>query len=264
MEAIAEPGSEGAHGAYEAIAPVYDEFTSHHDYEMWMGNLLPQLERHGLSGNRLLDVGCGTGRSFVSMLDKGWEATACDISPSMLELARAKAGDRAQLSVADMRELPLFGEFDLVWSLDDAVNYMLDAGELESALSGLRANLAPDGLLMFDLNTLHTFRTFFAESEVTERGGRRYVWAGQTAADAPAHCIGEARLEVTEADGGAAIETHVHRQRHHPEADVLEILSTVGLECLEVFGHDHEAVLEQPVDELRHTKMVFIARHAQS
>jgi SAM-dependent methyltransferase len=73
----------------------------------------------------------------------GWEVTACDISPSMLELARAKAGDVARLSVADMRELPTFGEFDLVWALDDAVNYLLSGEELGKALSGMRATWLP-------------------------------------------------------------------------------------------------------------------------
>lgn len=263
MEAGIEPRGELAEEAYEAIAPVYDEFTAHHDYELWLGNLLPQLERHGLSGNRLLDVGCGTGRSFLSMLEKGWEVTACDLSPSMLELARAKAGDAARLSVADMRELPVLGEFDLVWSLDDAVNYLLGGDDLERALSRMRANLAPDGLLLFDVNTLRTYREFFAEREELERGGRRFVWSGQAAADTPPRSICEGRLEVTEADGGEAIETHVHRQRHHPQEDVLETLAKVGLKCLDVFGHDHEAVLEQPADELRHNKVVFIARRAQ-
>jgi SAM-dependent methyltransferase len=264
MTAAAKPGSQWAEEAYEAIAPVYDEFTAHHDYELWLGNLLPELERHGLSGDRLLDVGCGTGRSFLSMLEKGWKVTACDLSPSMLELARRKAGDRARLSVADMRELPLFGEFDLVWSLDDAVNYLLSTDELAVALGGMRANLAPDGLLLFDVNTLRTYRGFFAETEEFERGGRRFVWSGQASTDAPPRSICEGRLEVTETDGGEAIETHVHRQRHHPPEDVLEILGKVGLECLDVFGHDHTAVLEQPADELRHNKIVFIARRAQS
>jgi len=263
MQAAAKSGSEWAEEAYEAIAPVYDDFTSHHDYELWLGNLMPELERHGLSGNRLLDIGCGTGRSFLSMLEKGWEVTACDISPSMLELARAKAGDKARLSVEDMRELPVFGEFDLVWSLDDAVNYLLSADDLKRALSGMRANLAPDGLLLFDVNTLRTFREFFAETEELERGGRRFVWSGQASADTTARSVCEGRLEVTEANGGEAIETHVHRQRHHPEADVLEALRKVGLECLDVFGHDHDAVLQQPADELRHNKMVFIARRSR-
>jgi SAM-dependent methyltransferase len=263
MEAAVQPGSEAAEQAYEALAPLYDDFTAHHDYELWLGNLLPELRRHGLSGNRLLDVGCGTGKSFLPMLRRGWEVTGCDISPSMVELARAKAGDAARLAVADMRYLPSFGEFDLVWCLDDALNYLLSPNELRDALSGMRANLAPDGLLMFDVNGVRTYRTFFAEVERAERGGKRFVWRGLASRDVAPGSICEARLEV-EAEGGAQpMETHVHRQRHYPEGQVLEILAQSGLEPLDVFGHGYDAVLKQPVDELVHTKMVFIARRAQ-
>lgn len=266
MEAIAavQPGDQGAEEAYEAIAPVYDDFTAHHNYELWLGNLLPELRRHGLRGQRLLDVGCGTGKSFLPMLERGWEVAACDISPSMLELARAKAGDAVPLAVADMRKLPVFGEFDLVWALDDAVNYLLSPAELGNALSGMRANMAPGGLLMFDVNTLRSYRTFFAETERVERGGRQLVWRGQGSADAAPGSISEARFEVEApaGSGGAEVETHFHRQRHFPEAEVLELLEAAGLECLDVFGHGFDAVLKQPVDELVHTKIVYMARLA--
>jgi SAM-dependent methyltransferase len=258
--AAVQPGSQWAERAYEAIAPVYDDFTAHHDYELWLGNLLPELRRHGLRGRRLLDVGCGTGKSFLPMLDRGWDVTACDISASMLELARAKAGNAVDLAVADMRELPVFGEFDLVWALDDAVNYLLSAEEMGGALSGMRANLASGGLLMFDLNTLQAYRSFFAEVQQVERGGRRLVWRGQGATDTPPGSISEARFEVESGGSGREVETHLHRQRHFPEAEVLELLGTAGLECLDVFGHGFDAVLEQPVDELVHTKVVYMAR----
>lgn len=260
--AAVQPGSQWAEQAYEAIAPVYDDFTAHHDYELWLGNILPKARLHGLRGRRLLDVGCGTGKSFLPMLERGWEVTACDISPSMLKLARAKAGDAARLSVADMRELPVFGEFDLVWALDDAVNYLLSAEELGRALSGMRANLAPGGLLIFDVNLLQAYRTFFAEVQEVERGGRRLIWRGQSSADTPPGSISEARFEVEPGDGGADVETHVHRQRHFPEAEVLELLKGAGLECLDVYGHGFDAVPKQPVEELIHSKAVYIARRA--
>jgi SAM-dependent methyltransferase len=266
MEASAaiQPGGQWAEHAYEAIAPVYDDFTAHHDYELWLGELLPRLRGHGLSGTRLLDVGCGTGRSFLPMLERGWEVTACDLSPAMLELARAKAGDAAKLSVADMRELPELGEFDLVWALDDAVNYLLGGEELGAALSGMRANLAPDGLLMFDVNTLYAYRSFFAETQRVERGGRRLVWRGQSSNDAAPGSISEARFEVEPiAEGLAPVQTHVHRQRHFPEAEVLELTEAAGLECLDVFGHGFDAVLEQPLEELVHTKAIYMARLPQ-
>lgn len=257
-----------AERAYEAIAPVYDDFTAHHDYEVWLGNLLPRLRGHGLPAKgRLLDVGCGTGKSFLPMLERGWEVTACDISPSMLELARAKAGSAAQLFVADMRRLPAFGEFDLVWALDDAVNYLLSGEELEQALSGMRANLATDGLLMFDVNTLRAYRTFFATTEVVETGTERLVWRGQATADVPPGSICESRFEVEAGDGGAGpkpeVEAHVHRQRHFPEAEVLATVESAGLECLDVFGHGLDAVLKQPLDELAHTKAVYMARRGR-
>ncbi len=250
--------------AYEAIAPVYDDFTAHHDYELWLGNLLPELERHGLKGNRLLDVACGTGKSFIPMLERGWEVTACDISASMVELARAKVGDAADLSVADMRELPSLGEFDLVCCLDDAVNYLLSGEELKRALSGMRRNLGPGGLLMFDVNALEAYRTFFAEEVVIERDGRRLVWKGRSAPDAQPGSICEASFEVLPLEGedGPRIPPEMHRQRHFPEAEILAKLESAGLECLEVFGHGPDAVLRQPLKDEVHSKAVYIARAA--
>ena len=258
--AAAQPGGQWAESAYEAMAPLYDDFTAHHDYDLWLGNLLPKLRRHGLSGRRLLDVGCGTGKSFLPMLERGWDVTACDISPSMVELARAKAGAAVRLSVADMRELPVFGEFDLVWALDDAVNYLLSAEELGKALSGMRANMAPGGLLMFDVNCLQTYRSFFAEEQRVHRRGRTLVWRGQGSPEAAPGSTSEARFEVEDGADAGHFPAHVHRQRHFPEAEVLERLGSAGLECLDVYGHGFDAVPKQPVEELIHSKAVYMAR----
>ncbi|HEY6550248.1 MAG TPA: class I SAM-dependent methyltransferase [Solirubrobacterales bacterium] len=263
--ASAGTGGEWAERTYEAMAPVYDDFTAHHDYEGWIADLLKALERHGLQGRRLLDVGCGTGKSFMPMLPRGWEVTGCDISPAMLELAREKAGEAVRLELANMLDLPRFGEFDLVWALDDAINYLLSTKELERALAGMRANLAPTGLLLFDVNELLAYRTFFAETEVVERGGRRLVWNGLAAKDVAPGSICESRLEVV--SGGTGADTGeapalTHRQRHFPEADVLAALEQAGLECLDVYGMYIDGILKQPLDDTIHTKAIYIARSA--
>lgn len=252
--------------AYEAIAPVYDDFTAHHDYELWFGRLLPKVERHGIPGRRLLDVGCGTGKSFIPMLERGYEVTACDISPSMVEIAREKVGDRVELHVADMRDLPVFGEFDLVFCVDDAVNYLLGVEELVQALTGMRRNLGPGGLLMFDVNTLEAYQTFFAEEVVVERDSRRMTWKGLSTPDASPGTIAEASFEVEPLDetGGPPIPPELHRERHFSEAEVLAALEQAGLECLDVFGHHHEVILQQPLDELAHAKGVYIARAVEA
>lgn len=107
--------------AYEAFAPIYNDFTHANDYESWLGRtLLPELRKHGLrEGGRALDVGCGTGRAFRPLLDRGWQVHGCDLSPAMLEVAAREGGEEVTLQVADMRELPRLGEFDLVLSLND-------------------------------------------------------------------------------------------------------------------------------------------------
>lgn len=248
-----ETGGDWAQRTYEAMAPVYDDFTGHYESEAWIADLVRILERHGLTGKRLLDVGCGTGTSFMPMLAQGWEVTGCDISPAMLELAREKAGEKVQLAVADMLELPDFGEFDLVWALDDAINYLLSPEELARALAGMRANLAPTGLLLFDVNELQAYRTFFAETTVVEREGRELIWRGLSSADVPPGSICESEMEV------APGEVLTHRQRHFPEAEVRAALVQAGLECLDIFGHGLDGIPTQPL-EPTHTKAIYVAR----
>jgi SAM-dependent methyltransferase len=241
------------------MASVYDDFTAGDDLEGWLSDLLPHLERCGLSGSRLLDVGCGTGKSFTPMLARGWEVTGCDISPAMLERARGKAGGAARLEIADMCELPIFGIFDLVWSTD-AMNYLLSDGELVAALLGMRDNLSSNGLLMFDLNAHFLFRTFFVGRHEVDRDGARIIWTGRAAPDAEAGSICEAALDIY--GKGKTANTQLHRQRHFPEGEVLAALERTGLECLGVFGHGYDGVPRQPLDEEIHTKAIYIARKA--
>jgi SAM-dependent methyltransferase len=262
----AGPGSDWAERAFEAMAPLYDDFTAHHEYEFWTGQLLAVLEREGLQGRRLLDVGCGTGKSFLPMLPRSWQAVGCDISASMLDLARQKVGDAVRLEVADMRELPCFGEFDLVWALDDAVNYLLSVEELEAALGGMRSNLAPSGLLLFDVNELLVYRAFYAESIEVEQGGRCLVWQGNATGEVEPGSICEF-LCFEKRPGGEDQATDrrnvsIHRQRHFTEAEVVAAIDRAGLTCLNVYGHGTDGVPRQPLDDSAHTKAIYVARAA--
>jgi ubiquinone/menaquinone biosynthesis C-methylase UbiE len=77
---------------YAAWAPLYDED----------GNPLTALEepavraRFGpLAGRRALDLGCGTGRHTLALIEAGAvEIAALDLTPEMMALAKAKVNDR--------------------------------------------------------------------------------------------------------------------------------------------------------------------------
>lgn len=259
---------DSAERAFEAMAPVYDDFTAHYEYEFWTAELLKVLERDGLQGRRLLDVACGTGKSFLPMLPRGWEVTGYDISASMLELARRKVGESTRLEVADMREMPRFGEFDLVWALDDAINYLLSDRELEHALGGMRASLAPTGLLLFDVNEMALYHALCADSFEVERNGRLLVWQGeQTDRVSPGSTFDFSCFEApSSAEGdrgtGESGNASFHRQRHFSEAEVLTAIDRAGLDCLNVYGQSTDGIPSQPLDNSVHTKAIYIARAA--
>jgi SAM-dependent methyltransferase len=249
-------GGDAARQTYDALAPSYDDFTLGYGYkyESWTATVLAQAEREGLQGERLLDVACGTGFSFISLLERGWQVTGCDLSPAMVEAARAKAGDRAELLVTDMRELPELGEFDLVWSINSAMNYLHSSDELQATLRGMRRNLAPQGLVVFDLLSLKTARSFFTEEFSVERGGKKFHWKGAlTAAEVGPGVIGGGRLEE---EGKSA---NFHRMRHFGEAEVRAAVGAAGLRCARVLGESEGSIYEQ-LDEEAHPTALYVCR----
>ena len=246
---------------YDAFAPVYDEFTAASDYEHWAAQMLELAERHGLAGRSVLDVACGTGKSFLPLLRRGYEVTGCDLSAAMLAEASLKAPG-VRLVPADLRRLPVLGSFALVTCVDDSLNYLRDAGELERAFGGMAVNLAPDGLVVFDLNTLRAYRSTFACDSVMESDGTLFAWRGESNADAPEGCAATAVIEILSPrdDGSYERVTTRHEQRHFPRSEVVERLERAGLRCLAVHGALDSGELVEHADEEAHLKVLYIAR----
>jgi len=249
-----------ATNAYEALAPFYDRFTDHHDYDLWTERLLQLARSHGSRGTRVLDAGCGTGKSFLPLLERGFDVTACDASSAMLAVAAAKAGpDRVTLHCRDLRTLDRLGEFDLITCLDDVANYLTEPGELAAALAGLAANLRPGGLLLFDANTLATYRGFFAETAAVEEEGLVMIWRGLADTGFGPGDLAQAALDIfSETGEGWSRTTSRHDQRHHPRAVVDRCIDDAGLRCLAVYGQDPAVNLDPEVDELRHSKAIYL------
>jgi SAM-dependent methyltransferase len=245
--------------AYERLAPVYDDFTDGYDHDAWIGRLERIVRNHGAKGPRVLDVACGTGKSFAPLLERGYDVWACDISPAMVERARRCRGvDPDRVLVADMRALPELGAFELVTCLDDAVNYLLSVEELVAAFASVARLLAPAGVYVFDTNTLATYRAGFALDAVFERPLAGAVWRGETAEPIEPGALCMAAIEL-EGAGAGAISRHV--QRHHPEPLVRRALTSAGLACRAVLGQSTGGVLHEDADEDVHTKLVYVAGH---
>jgi SAM-dependent methyltransferase len=249
--------------AYDVVAPAYDLLTSGYAYGPWIEAIERHARSHGLAGRHALDVACGTGKSLEALLDLGFDAMGCDASPGMAAVARRKLAGRAEVHVADMRELPVYGRFDLVTCLDDAVNHLPTAADVTLALRSIGANLAPDGLLAFDVNTLSAYRQ--TTDRIVEDAERIVLWHGSPARlDEPGGRAVVAMDVMSRRDDGLwkrASASWGHW--HYPLATIPPIVASAGLELLAVHGQRSGGRLEPGADEERHPKALFLVRRAR-
>ena len=131
----------------------------------------------------------------------------------------------------------------------------------------MAANLAPHGLLLFDLNTLLAYRTTFAADSVSARDGTDLRLAGRVAAPTPRRAAApRAAIDVFAPRGDGLYE----RVERSPRAAPLPapprrsaLLARAGLECLGVHGVlDDGSHVAEP-DETRHLKVMYAARPAK-
>lgn len=92
----------------ESIARNYEGW-----YESEKGRLFDKLEKDLIlrlikprPGQRILDIGCGTGHHLTWFKDLGLTPVGVDNSPDMLNIARKKVGEELELKLAGAENLP--------------------------------------------------------------------------------------------------------------------------------------------------------------
>jgi predicted TPR repeat methyltransferase len=137
------------------VQHLFDQFSADYDQRM-IGHLAyraPAIlsELAGLvMGARdnldILDLGCGTGLGGAAFAELAARIDGIDLSPAMLEKARAR-GIYADLTVADLESfLDSDGRlYDLILAADTVV-YL---GDLARVFAGARARLKPGGFFLF-------------------------------------------------------------------------------------------------------------------
>ncbi|MEL6875586.1 MAG: class I SAM-dependent methyltransferase [Pseudomonadota bacterium] len=97
------------------------------------------------SGERVLDIGCGTGQTSLIASEQGAKITGVDVSKPMLDLARSRGGDSVQFLLEDAAQFQSDQKYDLVMS---RFGVMFFEDPL-AAFKNIRANLKPDGRMVF-------------------------------------------------------------------------------------------------------------------
>ena len=154
----------------------------------------------GVAGRRILDAGCGSGLLLAALRDGGAIVTGFDKSAGMIELARRRLGDDADLQVADLGSpLPFPDDTfdDVTASL--VLHYLKD---WRPTLAELRRVLKPGGRLIasvehpFAITLMHREAGRKADYFATSNRTEEWAMDGQTALmsfwDRPLHAMTDA------------------------------------------------------------------------
>jgi SAM-dependent methyltransferase len=242
---------------YDRTAPYYRALTSQDDYRAWTALVDRAITAAGAPGRRLLDVGCGAGRSAAHLADLGYAVTGIDASPHMVALARTRP-DAAGVDfhVHDARTPFADGEYDIVNCMSDVVNYLLDPADLDAAFDAAARALRPGGLLVFDVNTEHGYRAATAEPHVIAGEDSVLVWRGLRTGERDYQFV----LDAFDPQGSLwRRSTVVHEQRRHDPGELAGRLAAAGVPVTTVHGMLPTGRFG-PADDPSATKLIIVAR----
>ena len=136
---------------YEEHPELYDAIQSEWDYDRDVAFVEAHLERAGLAGTNVLEIGCGTGEHTRRLITAGFDVTAVDRSSGMLDVARGKCD--ADFRHTALPDLDVDDSYDAVVMIRGVVNH-LPPEALPAAVEAIESRLVDDGILVFDNSPL--------------------------------------------------------------------------------------------------------------
>lgn len=251
--------------AFDEWADIYDWSTA------WKREDIPfYVEEARKSGGPVLELGCGTGRVTMPIARAGVEILGLDDSARMLSIARRKARSQGPFPGkltwlrGDMRSLSLERRFALVIIPFRGFLSLLSVEEQRRCLDGVKASLAPDGKLVFDifvpdldmLTDEGSTPFHFRDVPHPSAEGRRLVIWHQNRFDNHSQ-VNNARTILEEVDQDGQVVRKLYRDfqlRYVHRYEAQHLLEVCGFRILDLFG-DFD---RQPFDEAS-AEMVWVS-----
>ena len=209
----------------------------------------------------VLEIGCGTGRIYLELLEAGVDAYGIDVSAEMLDRLREKARDRGlspAVEQADMADFAFDREFALVLLPADAFCYNLTIESQLATLANVRSALADDGAMVAGYFTpgFESICTVYGTEMTTEieYDGEACVLESQLDfADEVGRIVGVQKT-LSAPDGETITESEC-RFKLLPKREMELLLQRAGFVDYEVYGgYDRQELTDESTD------MVWVAR----
>jgi ubiquinone/menaquinone biosynthesis C-methylase UbiE len=242
-----------AHTTYQKFAQFYDAYVQDFegDLELYTSLCTPE--------DRILEIGCGTGRVLKHLLEHGLSITGVDISQDMLDVAQEKLhtfleNGRLELVNHNVQESALPVQYDKVLITFYTFNYILE--QPETFLQHVAMSMVPGGVVLMDLFYPHTLlhpehddvwreKAWHFQHRVIHLKDKRTVRENV-----------EERIQVYQ-EGDEEMEITTRRKYYAPE-EMIQLLRAAGFQNIELCP-EYEAEHFQPdlqSDQFRHNFLV--------
>lgn len=139
------------------MAQSFDEFAEDYDEDIYPMNedefVLPTVETLAklAPGKDLLELAVGTGRIAIPLAERGFQVTGVDNAARMLDVLRIKqGGEKIETVAADMSQVRLGREFDLVYLIFNGITYLLRLEDQVACFQNAARHLRPGGVFVME------------------------------------------------------------------------------------------------------------------
>lgn len=227
---------------YSTFARYYDNLTANIDYVKRAEYFHEIIKRYkNTEGSILLDLACGTGSISEEMAKIGYDVIGVDYSDEMLGIALDKKFDSG-LNILylcqDMRKLDLYGSMDVTICALDSINHLNSLADVKKVFENVALFSEPQGLFIFDINTLYKHRNILANNTFTYETDNVFcVWENTLVEDTDEVKMNLEFFELEE--NGLYLRTSdSFSEKAYSEESIEELLRECGFELLAKFGDD--------------------------
>lgn len=234
-------------------------------YEEWCAYIKELLLDYNIEDGLVLELGCGTGKLTRLLAAAGYDMIGVDNSGDMLEIARDYENPvddayRILYLLQDMREFELYGTVRAVVSICDSMNYILEETELQEVFRLVNNYLDPEGIFIFDLNTVYKYRELLGETTISEnREEGSFIWDNYYDEESGINEY-DLTLFIREENNLYRKYEETHYQRAYELETIKRLLTEAGME----FVAAYDAFTKEPVKEDSERIYVIAREHGKN
>jgi len=129
--------------------------------------VLKPVNEYRKNAKKILEIGCGPGEVLVN-LPKRYLIYGLDITKDYIEVCKRKI-PRGKFFVSSMHNFKIPEKFDVIFSANDAINFLKDFDQWKSTFKTVSEHLNSDGLFIFDVFTPKMLRDTLRWREKVKR-----------------------------------------------------------------------------------------------